>query len=130
MRSSTHRALMVLTVLAATAAPVYAFSCFVRVTSWGVDGKSPTGTITILSGNDSNKEGTFKTEAPYASHKGPIYGGPWTEETLTWYSVNFGPCDEMTESAAYNLTMWGDANFGGTNWQETEAPCGGGGGPA
>jgi hypothetical protein len=130
MLNLIRRAALVLALVAATAIPVYGFaSCIVFVSSWGPTGSSPTGTINITDGgNDSDKEGTFKTDWPYVSKKGPIYGGPWTSASLSWTSVPFD-CLETTESALYNLTMWGNTYYGGTNWQWTSAPCGGGGGP-
>ena len=71
----------------------------------------------------------MRSTEDFRIHKGPYYGGPWTEEDITWTSVAWGACDEQSESTGYNLTMWGNANYGGTNWQQTSAPCGGGGGP-
>ena len=63
----------------------------------------------------------MRSTEDFRIHKGPYYGGPWTEEDITWTSVAWGACDEQSESTGYNLTMWGNANYGGTNWQQTSA---------
>lgn len=122
MRSALIKTLSVLLLIATPVAAVEGI-CF--VSNWGPSGDSPTGTIN-LQGQDGDPEGSFKTQV-YYNKKGPIYTS-FEEYSFTWNNVNF-QCHPIQEDAEYILTMWGNNSFETTGWQETSAPCGGGGGP-